>query len=204
MRELPLRLGIFQIVTPTCLPSKARIRCLYESSIVLSKGVRSARVPLMQTPSCTTSGMLRAKAVTERLAVGAACCERTVRMLVHRRTHPLWRRQPDDRGRSAVLPHCPNATFGPGKRDTLFMSSRVRVHFAPYQSTSALRGPPTRAGWVRGVRYEEASSFSLKLRLKLYTGDETAILARRLELRSGGDCSPAIVAKQLGKAAETF
>ena len=52
----------------------------------------------------------------------------------------------------AVLPHCPNATFGPGKRDDLFMSSRVRVHFAPYQSTSALRGPPTRAGWVRGVR----------------------------------------------------
>jgi hypothetical protein len=47
------------------------------------------------------------------------------------------------------------------------MSSRVvRVHFAPYQSTSALRGPPTRAGWVRGVRYEEASSFSLKLRSK--------------------------------------
>ena len=57
---------------------------------------------------------------------------------VHRRTYPLWRRQPDDRGRNAGLPHCPNATFGPGSELISWVSSRVRVHYAPYQSTSAL------------------------------------------------------------------
>ena len=76
-------------------------------------------------------------------------------MLVHRRTYPLWRRQPDDRGRNAGLPHCPNATFGPGSELISWVSSRVLVHYAPYQSTSALprtshpggvgaRGPLTR------------------------------------------------------------
>ena len=59
-------------------------------------------------------------------------------MLVHRRTYPLWRRQPDDRGRNAGLPHCPNATFGPGSELISWVSSRVLVHYAPYQSTSAL------------------------------------------------------------------
>ena len=98
--------------------------------------------------------------------MGAACCKRTVQMLVHHRTHPLWRRQPDDRGRSAGLPHCPNATFAPGSELISWVSSRVRVHFAPYQSTSALRGPPTRAGWVRGGSAKRGKLIFLKLRSK--------------------------------------
>ena len=122
---------------------------------MLSHFYSSARMAARSTTYRADEAMNSSSGKPKGWVRGGACCERTVRMLVHRRTYPLWRRQPDDRGRNAGLPHCPNATFGPGSELISWVSSRVLVHYAPYQSTSALprtshpggvgaRGPLTR------------------------------------------------------------